>query len=434
MADIKPVILVVDDEISIRESFTVILSKEFRVITVASGEAALKRIIDEKVDLVYLDIRMPGLTGIETLKRIKEIDRSIEVIMVTAVNDVASAGTAIKLGAKDYVVKPFEVNDILGKTRSIVIKSQAKAIKPMRKEEIIGSSRQISSIRKLIEELAHDDRSVLILSEKGLEGEIIANTISSESKKPLKILNAYEHMKDAEIFGYEKGSFTEAFEKKSGVLEEANGGILFIRNIELLPNETQQRLADALHNKQMTRNGSMSPIHIDVRMISETSINIKDHVKSDIFNKSLYEKFSEAVIELPPLRQRDSDIPIFMNHYVEKFADLYGKKVQLSLEAANILSDYPWPGNLTELANTMETLVLDSPHGTIKPEDLPLDILIKSTWSQGSYATLDNLVARLEHVHILKVYNSAGQNKALASSILGIQPKTLESKLGATKA
>lgn len=429
MADIKPVILVVDDEISIRESFSLILGKEFRVITAASGEAALKRIIDEKVDLVYLDIRMPGMTGIETLKRIKEIDRGIEVIMVTAVNDVASAGTAIKLGAKDYVVKPFEVNDILSKTRSIVIKSQAKVIKPIQKEELIGSSKLISSIRKSVEELAHNNCSVLMLSERGLEGEIVANIISSESKKALKIIDAQEHMNDSVIFGYEKGSFTEAFEKRSGALEEANGGILFIRNIELLPNDTQQRIADSMAKNEMTRNGSMSSIHIDVRLIAETSVNIKDLVKSDIFCKELYDKISETVIELPPLRQRESDIPILINHYMEKFADIYNKKVQLTVEAANILSDYPWPGNLIELSNTLETLVLDSTHESITPDDLPIDILIKSTSGLGQHTTLDHIGSRLENAHIIKVFNSTGQNKSLTSALLGIQQKTLESRL-----
>ena len=429
MADIKPVILIVDDESSIRESFSLILGKEFKLVAAASGEAALKRIVDEKVDLVYLDIRMPGMNGIETLKRIKEIDKGVEVIMVTAVNDVGSAGAAIKLGAKDYVVKPFDVSDILNRTRSIVIKTQTKTFKPFRKEELIGNSRHILNTKRIVEQLSQKDSNILISGEKGLEGELLAAIISGESGKQLKVLNASSDLKSAVLFGREKGSFTQEFGKESGVLEEANGGILFIRNIELLPKDAQTKLAHALSKKEVSREGSLSAVPIDLRLIAETSANLKELVKEGKFDKELHNMISEAVIELPPLRQRESDIPILIEHYLEKLCGQYDKKIIVPAETLDILTSYSWPGNLAELSNTMETIVLTLAKEKLEPDDLPLDILIKSPAGGRPFTTLENIEGRLEAAHILNVYKKAGQSKEKASAMLGIQQKTLESKL-----
>jgi DNA-binding NtrC family response regulator len=429
MADVKPVILIVDDELSIRESFNLILGKEFKVVPAASGEAALKRIIDEKVDLVYLDIRMPGMNGIETLKRIKEIDNSVEVIMVTAVNDVGSAGSAIKLGAKDYVVKPFDVQDILNRTRSIVIKAQTKSIKPFGKEELIGNCRQILNIKKAVEQLSRKDSSVLIVGEKGLEAEQIASIISSESERPLKRLNVSVDFKNSVLFGSEKGSFTDEFGKEAGMLEEAGGGILFIRNIELLPKEAQAMLAQAMTKKEYSREGSPATSPVDARIIAETSANLKELVKEGKFDKELYNAVCESVIELPPLRMRESDIPALINHYLEKFCDLYDRKIKAPAEVMDILASYSWPGNLAELSNTMETIVLTLDKEELLPDDLPLDILIKSPSGGRPYTTLENIEGRFEKAHIIDVYKKTGESKEKASAMLGIQQKTLESKL-----
>lgn len=429
MADLKPVILIVDDELSIRESFNLILGKEFRVVTAASGEAALKRIIDEKVDLVYLDIRMPGMNGIETLKRIKEIDKSVEVIMVTAVNDVGSAGSAIKLGAKDYVVKPFDVSDILNRTRSIVIKAQTKSIKPFGKDELIGNSRQIINIKKMVEQLSQKDSPVLMISEKGLEAEKIASIISSNSDKQMKILNVSSSFRNSALFGLQRGSFTDEFGKEAGILEESNSGILFIRNIELLPKDAQAKLANALSKKEFSREGSAAATPSDVRLIAETSANIRDLVKEGKFNKELYNIIGETIIEIPPLRMRESDLPALITHYLERACELYDRTVKIPEEAIDILASYPWPGNLAELSNTLEAIVLSLDKDSLEPEDLPLDILIKSPAAGRPYTTLESIEGRFEKAHILNVLKKAGESKEKASALLGIQQKTLESKL-----
>lgn len=428
MAEIKPSILIVDDELSVRESFSLILGKEFNVATAASGEAALKKIIDERIDLVYLDIRMPGMNGIEALKRIKEIDPAIEIIMVTAVNEVGSAGTAIKLGAKDYIVKPFDIKDILNKTRNIIIKAQTKTIKSPGKEELIGSSRQITNIKRSLEQILKKETNVLITGEKGSEAEKIANILSGESERSLHALNVSVHFKSSALFGCEKGVFTDAFKKESGILEEANGGILFIRNIELLPNDVQSGLARSLSKKEISREGSLSATPVDIRIIAETSVNLKEMAKEGLFDEDLYNIISQATIELPPLRQREGDVPILINHCIEGLSGRYNREVKVSGEAMEILTGYPWPGNLAELSNTVEAIILSLDHDEISPDDLPLDILIKSP-AGGRFISLEHMEDKLEKAHILDVYNKTGRNKEKTAALLGIPQKALESKL-----
>ncbi len=426
MAESRSVVLVVDDELSIRESFSLILGKEYKVVTAASGEAALKRIIDEKIDLVYLDVRMPGLNGIETLKRIKEIDRGVEVVMVTAVNDVTSAGSAIKLGARDYVIKPFDVQDILNKTKSIALKARTRQLKMAGREELVGNSKQILNVRKAVDQLSHAESHILIIAEKGLEGELLAETISAESDKKLVNIEIGRDFSISTLFGREKGSFTEEFRKEIGVLEAANGGILFIRNIELMPKEAQLRLAEALTKNEIHREGSLSPIHVSVRIIAEASIDPK---KTEDLDPTLYKLIGQSVIDLPPVRQRESDIPVLIDHFLDKFQTAYNRKVRISPEAMEVLSGYRWPGNTAEMSNTVESLVLGYNKGTIDAGDLPLDILMKSSSGGRPHTTLENLEGKLEAEHILYIYNKAGHNKEKAAAMLGMQTKTLESKL-----
>jgi DNA-binding NtrC family response regulator len=429
MADVKPVILVVDDESSIRESFSLILEKEFNVVTAASGEAALKRIIDGKIDLVYLDVRMPGMNGIETLKKIKEIDKNIEVILVTAVTDVGSAASAIKLGAKDYLVKPFNVHDIINMTRSFVIKAQTRAIRPPDGEELIGNSRQILNVKKAVEHASQNNSSILIIGEKGLEAEQIARIVSGETEKKLLILNAASNSSGAALFGREKGSFASEFGKASGLLEKAEGGILFIRNIELLPKEIQSRLGQAMLKKEFARDGSPAMIPMDVRVIAETSFKLNELVQEGKFDETLFNAVSEIIVELPPLKMRESDLPLLIDNYLEKFMNKYDKKIKISPQIVDILANCPWPGNLAELSNAVESIILSFGGEALEPEDLPLDILIKSPSGGRPFTSFETIEESFEKAHIMNIFRRAGENKEKAAAMLGIQVKNLESKL-----
>ncbi len=429
MADNKPVVLIVDDESSIRESFSLILGKEFRVITAASGEAALKKLIDEKIDMIYLDIKMSGMNGIDTLKRIKEIDKEMEVIMVTAVNEVGSASSAVKLGARDYVVKPFDVHDILNRTRSMVIRSQTRAFKSLTKDELIGQSRQMQNVRKQLDDIIRKDVSVLVKGEKGVEAHLIAQFIASEDEKTLKVLAVTEGMKASSLFGIESGSFTGDFSKKSGALEDAAGGVLFLRNIELMPQEVQVALSEALKKGEIMREGSLSKIPLKVRLVCETDVDLKEMVKEGIFDGELLQRIGEYVIELPPLKLREGDVQLLVEHYAERFGQRMNKVITVSPDAKDVLSSYSWPGNLTELANVMESVILTLKGATITPDDLPLDILIDSGIIGRRYTAFDRIESSLEKEHINEIYRRTGGNREKTSAILGINPKTLEAKL-----
>jgi DNA-binding NtrC family response regulator len=213
------------------------------------------------------------------------------------------------------------------------------------------------------------------------------------------------------------------------MLEEADGGILFIRNIELLPMDLQKKLGQALTKNEYSRDGSLAMTHVNVRVIAETSSNLAELVKEGDFDRDLYNVLSKNVIELPPLRMREGDIPILINHYIDRFSAKYDRRIKVSPEALEILSSYPWPGNLAELSNVIEAIMLSNKKEEVDPEDLPFDILIKSPAGGRPYTTLENIEGKFEKAHILDVYKRSGENKEKASSMLGIGLKSLESKL-----
>jgi two-component system response regulator HydG len=420
-------ILVVDDELSIRESFSLILEGKYKIVLAASGEAALKTITDQKVDMVYLDIRMPGMDGIETLQRMREIDPDLEIIMVTAVNDVQNASKAIKLGARDYVVKPFDVNHILKMTEQILTKKAilAEGLVTQKNFEtqpvdLIGQSDKIVEIIKLIENIKNDER-ILILGEIGTEKESAANMIHQKSKRanlPYRAVSPSQKMSPTEVkrlfFGEGKGSTTVDLEAKTGVFEKAKNGTVLIKNLEALP----QDIFKTILSKEFSRLGSMTKIPIEARLIGAAPPALAEK------NKEIFEYFSEILIEIPSLRHRSSDIPLLIKHFTEKFGARYKKEVKIEAAAVDALTGYSWPGNTQQMEGLMHRLVLSSAHKEIKLEDLPLDILLKTTQGTGS-----NFIADFEKEYIRRVFEESGKNKGKAAAFLGISPTVLEVKI-----
>lgn len=371
-------ILVVDDELSIRESFSLILEDKYKVLQAASGEAALKNAADQKIDLVYLDIRMPGLDGLETLKMLKNIDPDLEIIMVTAVNDVQKASQAVKLGAREYIVKPFDVNNVLKLTEQILrrksILSEGEEIQKKtgkRAPELIGQHEKIIKILKTIEKIKNDEK-VLISGEAGTEKELVARIIHEKSGRadlPFRSIHLSYEMSLLEIksllFGREKGA---------GLFEQAKSGTVFINNLESLPEEI------------------FKTIPIEARLIG--GANSDPSVK----NKGFFEFFSAALIEIPPLRERTSDIPLLVNHFLKKLNAQYGIEVKISIPALEALAAYSWPGNTQELESLMERLVLSCANNQISLENLPIDILLETTEGSGSgfISTFEREYIRLE--------------------------------------
>ena len=387
MAEEKPYVLIVDDELSIRESFNLILSDKYKVIVAASGEAAIKYVTDQPIALVYLDIRMPGMNGIETLKKIKEVDPQQEVIMVTAVNDVKRASEAIKLGAHDYVVKPFDVKDIQKMTEDLIRRKNllkaSQGISFREEEVLIGTSEKIIEIKRTISKIKNKKSSVLILGEEGVEKEKVARALSQNNFFCLDLKTKKERLEDLQ--------------------KKAKGGTLFLDHIECLQD---------------------AKLELDFRLICGTSVNLKEIE----FSKELFERISDEIIELPPLRERLNDINILAQYFLEE-ADLkYNKNIREISEAAlDVLVSYDWPGNLLELESLIENLVMTEDAPILCPEDLPLSLIC----SEGSFypLSLEENYARFEKDFIDIVIRRAKSDNKLAAEILGIKPVVLEAKL-----
>ncbi len=400
-----PTVLVVDDEQSIRESFNLILSGKCRLLTAASGEAAVKYAADEKPDVVFLDIRMPGMDGLETLKRIKGINNELLVIMVTAVNDVQKASEAIKYGAYDYVVKPFDVTSILNLTSNLLMKrsllaESRKVSQLARVPVIIGSSERIEKVRQLSKEASEKKGGVLILGPEGVEKEAVARSIAFVQTYDLR--QSYSM-----LFGKSSGSTVTDLIKTTGALDLAKDGSIFIDHAELMPPWAQEKL-----------------LQYHVRLILGTSVNLKESG----FNQTLYEKVSETVIEIPPVLERASDIPLIVDYLLDEANKRYLRKVKgFSPEAQNLLYAYPWPGNTTQLMAVIFNLVLLSEKPIIEAEDLPLDII---THEASFYSLpLEEVYSKFEEEHIQEVMKAVGSDREKAAKILGISLKVLETKL-----
>ncbi|MBI5078688.1 sigma-54-dependent Fis family transcriptional regulator [Candidatus Saganbacteria bacterium] len=409
-------ILVVDDEFSIRESFSLILEGKCKVVTAASGEGALKAVTDHKIDLVFLDIRMPGLDGLETLTRIKEIDPGLEVIMVTAVNDMRKAGEAIKLGAFDYLVKPFNVDSVLRMTEQILQRKELMAKgKLLRKEAykkstgLIGQSEKIIEITKTIEKTASKSSRVLLLGEAGVEKEAVAALIhesGSRADRPFGLLNLLASMSVPEIknrlFGSGKGSTTADLEKITGLFEEVGNGTLFLNHIEYF---TPEILASQPGGACLIGGSEI--------------MDLADKAKE------IFDLFSETLITIPPLRKRISDIPLLLNHWLEEYSDKYGKEtLSVSPEVEEIFSVYPWPGNTDELKSLLERLVITTASNQITPADLPLDFLIRYPEASGG-----DYFSAFEKKYIRRIFEEVGQNKEKLAAALKVNPILLEGRI-----
>jgi len=423
-----PNILVVDDELSIRESFSLILEGTYNLKLAASGEAALKIISDQKIDLAYLDIRMPGLNGLETLKRMKEIDPHLEIIMVTAVNDIQKASEAIKLGAQDYVVKPFEVNQILKLSEQTIRKksvlevgASAYNLQIKNKAQLLGQNEKIIEIRESIENIKNN-QPVLILGEIGTEKQEVAQLIHQKSSRkdfPFKTIFLSQTMSANKIktllLGREKGASTVELKAESGLLEQTKEGTLFIDNLECLPEEVFKILSSS----EFSRIGGSSKTPLLSRLVGGGPANLLEQ------NQTAFDFFSASVlIKIPPLCQRTSDIPILVNNFIEQFSGQYHKEIKISPAALEALTNHAWPGNTKELKTVIERFFLNPGTSQINLEDLPFDVLLNGFESTGS-----NLPASFEKKYIQRVFEEQGGDKEKTASLLGIHKTLLETKL-----
>ena len=436
----KVKILVVDDEAIVRESLRDWLTNAgYEVFTAENGPKALEIIERERMGIVITDLVMPGMDGIELMKKAKEILPGIEVIIITAYGSIPTAIAAMKEGAYDYIEKPFcperaellvkklaEHQELLEENLSLRQKLEER----YRFENIIAKSAKMQRVIEVIKVVAKSNATVLITGESGTGKELVARAIHSQShrrNKPFVAVSCAalpESLLESELFGHEKGAFTGAYAQKKGKFEFANGGTLFLDEIGEMSANIQVHLLRVLEEKEFARVGGNEPIKVDVRVISATNKDLKKAIASGEFREDLYYRLNVVSIELPPLRERKEDIPLLAEYFLHKFATENHKEVTgFSPEAMELVLDYDWPGNVRELENAIERAVILAKENLITVADLPQENL-----SLVRLVSTGKNLKEVERNHILNVLRDTGGNYSEAARILGISRMTLYNK------
>jgi len=447
---LRPVILVVDDEPGLRESFRLILDDEYEVIDVPDGPAALDVLRSSQVDVVLLDIRLPGMDGIEVLERIKALDEAVEVILVTAVKTVRTAVAAMKLGAFDYLTKPFEEDELLSLVRrALERRSLEREVVYLRSElerrhdfdELVGQHPEMQKLYRLVTNVARTPTTVLITGESGTGKELIARAIHRQSPrrdKPFVAVNPAaipETLMESELFGHEKGAFTGAFQRKLGKFELAQGGTLFLDEIATLKPELQAKLLRVLQEREIERVGAGRAIKIDVRIIAATNVDLTGAVATGAFRDDLYYRLNVVHLTVPPLRDRREDIPLLVQHFIRRYNGEFGKRIEgPAPEALAALCAYHWPGNVRELQNVVERSVVLVESGTVGLDDLPLELSVGAAGAESSEAVpLNEASDRFERQMVIRMLDRVDGNVSEAARALGIHRNSLKAKLARWK-
>ena len=439
----KVKILVVDDEAIMRDSLRDWLGDAgYQVLTAENGSQALEVIEKGKPGIVIADLVMPGMDGIELLKRAREISAGIEVIIITAYGSIPTAITAMREGAYDYIEKPFcpEKAELLierlAEHKGLIeenISLHQKLEERYRFENIIAKSPRMKQVIEVIKVVAKSNATVLITGESGTGKELVARAVHSQSYRKDKPFIAVscaalpETLLESELFGHEKGSFTGAHAQRKGKFETANKGTIFLDEIGEMSANIQVHLLRVLEEKEFSRVGGNELIKVDVRVVSATNKDMKQAVADGQFREDLYYRLNVVTIELPPLRERKEDIPLLAQHFLKKFAMENQKEVTgFSPEATDFLLKYEWPGNVRELENAIERAVILAKSPYIESADLPQESL---TLAQ-SVLSGKNL-EEIEKGHIINVIDETGGNYSKAARILGISRATLYNKIRA---
>ena len=441
-------ILIVEDGQSQREMLRgFLLSEGHTVAEAENGEAALKSVRSGHFDLILLDYKMPGMDGLQVLKEVKHINPEIDVIIITAYGTIETAVEAIKVGAIDYITKPVEFDELqlllarVAERRRLVRENdllrEELGKKGITAEKIIYKSPQMTELINMAGRVASSQASVLIQGESGTGKELLARLIhqlSPRAPMPIIVVNCgalHENLLESELFGHEKGSFTGATTRRIGRFEEADGGTLFLDEIGELSPAVQVKLLRFLQEREIQRLGSNVNIHVDVRVISATNRDLEVQVKEEKFREDLFYRLKVVTMLLPPLRERKEDLPLLINHFVEKFSKENGKNIKdLTAEARDLLLKYDYPGNIRELINILERAVVITRDDYITSDDLPFK---SSTLAESSdkklSGTLRESLEDLEKQLIDEAMKKAEDNQTRAAEILGMSERMLRYKL-----
>jgi len=438
--DKRPRILAIDDETDILTTYEIIFKNVYDIITASSGKTGINIIKSQSIDLLLLDIKMPKMSGTEVLKEIKKLDPDLPIIMVTALKDVSLAVECMKLSAYDYILKPFDNNELkiliekaLGKGALIKENQHLKALlqNDFQFENIVGKSKEAIKLFEMISKVSKSDSTILITGESGTGKELVAKAIHKRgirSSKPFVAVNCAsipESLLETELFGHEKGSFTGANDRHIGKFEIADEGTLFLDEIGCMPPPMQSKLLRVLQENHIERVGGSKSIPIDVRVVAATNINIQDAILKGKFREDLYYRLNVIPILIPPLRERKDDIPLLIQHFIKRIAKT---EIKITGEVIEVMSDYMWPGNIRELENLIERLVILSVNSSITIGDLPIEV-ISNNHKLSNVGYLKEACKEFEKRFIEKVLKETNNNHSRAAKIMGLHRTTLLSKM-----
>ncbi len=439
----KNTILVVDDEHGVRQSFNMVLKDEYNLFLAGTGQEALNIFTNNSIDMILLDICLPDSDGLELLEKFKEADPKTEIIMVTAVNEVQTAVKAIKLGAYEYIIKPFIVDDILTVIgRALEKQSLVKEVTYLRNaleryhpfEKMIGKNIKMRKIFDLISTVSQSDGTVLIHGESGTGKELVARAIHNRghrSNQPFVVINCAAipaTLMESEIFGYNRGAFTGATTTSIGKLEIADKGTVFLDDIDSLDINMQAKLLRIIQEKEFERLGSTKVIKADVRFVAASNKDLEKLIYIGEFREDLYYRLNVLPIKLPPLRERRGDIPLLLNHFLELYAKNMGKSPKkISNEAVKVLTEYDWPGNVREVQNIVERFTTITKGSIIDLKDIATLDMSKR---EKKDMTLKEAVSAFEKKLIFEILESVEGNRKKAAERLGIHRNTLIAKMG----
>ena len=447
----KPRILVVDDEESIREFLEIMLRKEGYEVTCAEdGQVALDLIGKKTFDMVISDLQMPNKTGIELLRDVRDQNSEVLFMMITAFGTTETAVEAMKMGAYDYITKPFKIDEVrlnianALKSKNLEIENRALKKELVREysfQNFVGNSDSMHRLFDLIKRVAQAPTNILITGESGTGKEMIAKAIHYNGplkEKPFVTINCGaipENLMESEMFGHKKGSFTGAVTDKSGLFEVADGGILFLDEVGELPLNIQVKMLRALQEKVIRRVGGTDDINVNVRIMAATNRNLENMLKEGTFREDLFYRLNVIKIEAPSLRERREDIPLLANHFLKKYNDRLGKKISsISDEAMEILKRYNYPGNVRELENILERTIALEGGASILPESLPPFVETttgrKMASSQEIEVTeegidLDKVIGQIEKEILIKSIHTANGVKKRAAKLLNISFRSM---------
>jgi two-component system response regulator HydG len=447
MRNMNQQILIVEDEPAMCELLTSFFSeKAHKVDTVQDGEHAVARLEEHDYALVITDIKLPGMSGLELLARIRVDWPEVAVIIMTAFSSISSAVEAMKLGAEDYIGKPFQLDE-LGITveKALERRSLRREVRELRAEvrgrynfsNIVGRSKPMQQLFEVIKRIAaRRDASALIIGSTGTGKELVARAIHYNSDRrdapfvPINCSAIPDTLLESELFGHQKGAFTGAHENRRGLMEEAQGGTVFLDEINTLSPSLQVKLLRVLQERVVRRLGGRENIPIDIRLVSASNQDLDEAVKNGEFRQDLFYRLNVVPVRLPDLKDRREDIPLLVHHFLQKFAQQHGEPARrFANEAMRVLMTHTWPGNVRELENAIEHALTMGRGDILLPEDLPVSVTAPER-DIVQEATLDDVpLAEVERRYILRILEKMGGHQIKTASILGIDRRTLYRRL-----